>query len=65
MPAEHTQTGGSQQKLDARLTAERFVRFDRGFHGGTHEPLVRAAEKTPVKSDLDPRYKVYQPTTIT
>lgn len=43
MPAEHTQTGGSQQKLRARLTAERFVRFDRGFFGGMHERLVRAA----------------------
>ena len=51
MPAEHTQTGGSQQKLRARLTAERFVRFDRGFFGGMHERLVRAAVQRAVEKE--------------
>ena len=51
MPAEHTQTGGSQQKLEERLTAERFVRFDRGFHGRTHERLVRAAVQRAVEKE--------------
>ena len=51
MPAEHTQTGGSQQKLEERLTAERFVRFDRGFFGGMHERLVRAAVQRAVEKE--------------
>ena len=51
MPAEHTQTGGSLKKLRARLTAERFVRFDRGFFGGTHERLVRAAVQRAVEKE--------------